>query len=132
MNERERDSEAEGPPPSDTDSDAEDRLEEMIEDLDRPMGSDLPETTPEEQRRGPSLEMRTRTTRDDRPRSGGITLSEEEEEDEEPEMIGEETEPTDTAPEARAMRTRTDAPGGVWNEKDDYIPEEEPAEPNET
>jgi hypothetical protein len=125
MDEREHNrSEADGPWPAGSDQNAEDDLETMIEQMDRPMGSDLTGTTADEQRRGPSLEERVareRTTRERR--SEGVELVEDAAEDVEAELIGDEAEGDEDveAPEERAMREVDDAPGGTWREGDDYV-----------
>jgi hypothetical protein len=125
MNDREHTrSEADGPPPSGSDQDAEDDLETMIEEMDRPMGSDLTGTTAAEQRRDPSLEERTAREGARRVgRSEGIELIEDAAEDDEAELIGDEAEGDgeDPSPEERAMREVEDAPGGTWREDDDYV-----------
>jgi hypothetical protein len=113
--------ESEGPPPTEVDDDPEDELEELIEQMDRPMGSDLTGTTAEEQLRGASLEERTRGTRSERREDAGVALSEDDAPDDEPQLIGEEGDPEETSPEERAMHVRPDAPGGVWEEGDDYV-----------
>jgi hypothetical protein len=112
-----------GSQPDDVDRDEEEELEEEIEQMDRPMGSDLPGTTAEEQLRGPSLERRTHIEHPDRPQDPGVVLSEEDETDDEPEMIGEESDEEASSPEERAVHERSTAPGGVWEEGDDYVDE---------
>jgi hypothetical protein len=112
---------SEGPSPDDVDRDEEEELEETIEQMDRPMGSDLPGTTAEEQRRGPSLERRTQSERPERPEDRSVVLFEEDEPDEEPELIGEEGDDEASSPEERAVHERPNAPGGVWEEGDDYV-----------
>jgi len=99
--------------------DDEEELEDLIEGLDRPMGTEALGTTAAEQRRGPSLEERTRETRDRR-EDGGITLAEEDEPDDEPELVGEDAPDEATAPEERAMHVREEAPGGTWDTDDGY------------
>jgi hypothetical protein len=127
MDEREHNrSDADGPAPSDSDQDAEDDLETMIEEMDRPMGSDLTGTTAEEQLRDPSLEERIAREGSRRvDRAEGIELAEDAAEDDEPELIGDEAENGDevVAPEERAMRETRDAPGGTWHDGDDYVGE---------
>jgi len=108
---------SDGPPP--TEADDEEELEELIEGLDRPMGTESLGTTAAEQRRGPSLEERTRETRERRD-DEGITLAEEDEPDDEPELLGEEAPDEATSPEERAMHVRPEAPGGTWDEDDGY------------
>jgi hypothetical protein len=115
---------SEGPSPDDVDRDEEEELEEMIEQMDRPMGSDQPGITADEQRRGPSLERRTRSERPDRPEDRSVVLSEEEAQDDEPELIGEDAEADPSSPEERAVHERSNAPGGVWEEGDDYVEED--------
>jgi hypothetical protein len=112
---------SEGPSPDDVDRDEEEELEKMIEQMDRPLGSDLPGTTAEEQRRGPSLERRTQSERPDRPEDRSVVLSEEDAQDDEPELIGEESDDEASSPEERAVHERSNAPGGVWEEGDDYV-----------
>jgi hypothetical protein len=112
---------SEGSSPDDVERDEEEELEEMIEHMDRPLGSDLPGTTAEEQRRGPSLERRTQSERPERPQERSVVLSEEDASDDEPELIGEESEEEASSPEERAVHERPNAPGGVWEEGDDYV-----------
>jgi hypothetical protein len=126
MDERENNnrSQADGPSPTDSDQDAQDDLETMIEEMDRPMGSDLTGTTADEERRGPSLEERTAQERTRRPgRRRGVELIEDAAEDDEAELIGDEGDDDDEvqAPEEQAMREVDDAPGGTWHEGDDYV-----------
>jgi hypothetical protein len=126
MDEREHNrSKADGPTPADSDQDAEDDLETMIEEMDRPMGSDLTGTTAGEQRRNPSLEERVSRERARRvDRVEGIELVEDAAEDDEAELIGDEAESDDgdvLSPEERAMREVGDAPGGTWHDGDDYV-----------
>ncbi len=124
MDDREHNrSQADGPEPAGSDQDAEDDLETMIEQMDRPMGSDLTGTTAEEQRRNPSLEERTAREGARRvERQEGIELTEDAAEDDEAELIGEEAEEGEAeAPEERAMREADDAPGGTWHDGDDYV-----------
>jgi hypothetical protein len=118
-------SEGDGPAPTGSDQDAEDDLETMIEQMDRPMGSDLTGTTAGEQRRNPSLTERVAQERARRvDRVEGIELVEDAAEDEEAELVGDEAESDDgdvLAPEERAMREAKDVPGGSWHDGDDYV-----------
>jgi len=83
------------------------------------MGTESTGTTAEEQRRGPSLEERTRQAggrRDDR----GVTLEEEDRPDDEPELVGDEAPDDPTSPEEQAVHVRDEAPGGTWDDDDGY------------
>jgi hypothetical protein len=100
--------------------DDEEELEDLIEGLDRPMGTEALGTTAAEQRRGPSLEERTREGGERRQGDEGVTLAEEDEPDDEPELVGEEAPDEARAPEERAMHVREEAPGGTWDADDGY------------
>jgi hypothetical protein len=107
--------------------DPQERLEDMMESLDRPLGLD-DRTTATEQLEGDSLdealarEARVRDRNDLGDPKRFDALIEEDEPDEEPELLGEETPQVDGVlpAEEAAMRIRNDAPGGADDPNDGY------------
>jgi len=107
--------------------DPEERLEDLIESLDRPLGMD-DRTTASEQREGDTLdeelarETRTRERNDLGDPKRYEALTEEDQPDDEPELIGEETEQVDGSvpAEEAAMRVADEAPGGADDPNDGY------------
>lgn len=130
MDEQERESLAasEGPSPTDDDVDAGETMEELISDMDRPMGSQ-DHTTAEEQREGDSIEERTRREQPDwesAEEQPGERLDVTEDVatdafDEEPQLVGDAADALGPqAPEQAAMHVVEEAPGAT-DHPDDYV-----------
>jgi hypothetical protein len=122
MNDR---NESEGPSPSPSDEDPLEELEEEIEQLERPLGVDE-RTTAEETLEGDTLDERLAR---EVPDQGGrrpedaTTISEDDETDIEPELIGDAAAVEGiAAPEEAAMHVRDRAPG-LTDHPDDYVEE---------
>ena len=113
--------EGDGPSPNPSDGDALEELEQQIEDMDRPLGVE-DHTTAAEQREGDTLDERL--AREVSPSAAdlpvGASVLSEDEEDHEPQMVGEEADGgRRPSPEESAMHIRDDAPG-MTDHPDDY------------
>jgi hypothetical protein len=125
MPDRER-IEDDGPPPSPSDDDPQVTMEEHIEEMHRPYGSNE-HTTALEQRRGDSIDDRVGREEpdvgDDGPADAGTTLVDDDAPDTEADLTGDMAAVDDhLAPEESAMRVVAEAPGATDHE-DDYVEE---------
>jgi hypothetical protein len=117
-------SQAEGPSPSDDDADAGEAMEDLISDMDRPLGAE-DHTTAEEQGDGDTIDDRTRREQPQRVRRRDrVELTDEadgEGVDAEAEMVGSQADQFGPeSPEQAAMHVVDEAPGGV-DHPDDYV-----------
>jgi hypothetical protein len=114
-----------GPSPNGSDDDPMAELEEEIEDMDRPQGSDE-RTTAAESLRGDTMDerlAREEPDRGQRPARPAVTMIEGDEPDTEPELVGEGAEPDGRmSPEEAAMHVTSGA-AGATDHPDDYVDE---------
>jgi hypothetical protein len=114
-----------GPSPNPSDDDPLAEIEEEIEDMDGPQGSNE-RTTAAETLEGDTMDERLAREvpdRNQRPARHGVTVSEDDETDTEPEMIGTDADTNGRlSPEEAAMHVTREA-AGATDHPDDYVDE---------